>query len=158
VLAAIVGLRPWRGSSWPGGKPGTGWGARLAAVGRALVRSPAASPLVRNEILSITPKRPACGDAPMRWKEQYTVLGGGLKWLGSRPVTLLLSVAFGCCLFDVAWPMVASALYGRVYDGPRLAMNAAIRQTSAVLGVLAILAVAASAADSLTSEREQDTW
>src|SRR5262249_1853785 len=40
LVLAVVGLRPLRGGSWSGGKAGTGWGTRPAALVRSVTRSP----------------------------------------------------------------------------------------------------------------------
>jgi ABC-type transport system involved in multi-copper enzyme maturation permease subunit len=158
LVLAICGLRPVRGSSWPGGEFRSGWGKRVACGFRRIVRSPAISPFLRNEILTAPSRRPPCTDEPMLWKERYTKIGRGLKWLGSPPVVLLFGVLIGCYFFDVTAPVVAGVLNGRVHDGPRMAMNGAIRFASVALGVLAMLAIASSSAVSITAEREQDTW
>jgi hypothetical protein len=94
----------------------------------------------------------------MLWKEWHIRMGGGLKWLGSRPVALLFSVLLGCYVFDAAYPVVADVRRGYWRDQSWSEANASVRITSALLALLAMLPVGAAAATSLTSEREQDTW
>jgi ABC-type transport system involved in multi-copper enzyme maturation permease subunit len=158
IALAVLGLRPLRGSSWPGAKPRTGWWARLAAGGRAAVETPMAAPLAKNRIL-VTPRdRKPCGDDPMLWKERHTRMGGGLSWLNSRPMILFWSVLLGCYLLDVSYPILSDALDGRWSRAGGPAVTDALRGSSTALAVLAILGVAAASAVSVTSEREQDTW
>jgi hypothetical protein len=139
-------------------KPRTGWWTRLVARVQAIVNARAAAPLARNELLASPSQRPPCGDDPMLWKERYATMGGGLRWLGSRPVVLFFSVLLGCYLFDVAYPVLVDLFGARGRQGPGSAMKEALRDTSTALAFLGMLAVAASAAVSLTAEREQDTW
>ena len=93
----------------------------------------------------------------MIWKERYTTLGGGLSWLGGRPVVLVCGVLLGCYLFDVAYPVMAGMLLGRGGGSVR-EINQALRAATAALSALGLLAVAASSAVAITGEREQDTW
>jgi ABC-type transport system involved in multi-copper enzyme maturation permease subunit len=158
LVLAIMGLRPLRGSSWPGAKPQTGWWARLHARYRAFVEWRAAAAVTRNELLASKAVRPSCGEDPMLWKERYTRMGGGLKWFGSRPVALFFIVLLGCFLFDVAGPVLGDVIRLQWRDRDWNLMNGAIRTASFALGILAILPITAAAATSLTSEREQDTW
>jgi len=158
LVLAIAGLRPMRGSAWPGGKPHTGWGARLARVARSINRSHLAAPVLQNQILAARRDRPPCGDRPMLWKERYTTTSGGLRWLSSGLFLIVCGVALGCYLLDVTQPVVAEIVQGSSTHRERTELNAAVRQSSVVLGILAMLSVAASASVSLTSEREGDTW
>ena len=155
---AIAGLRPLRGSSWPGSEPRAGWWTRLQARYRSVADARAARAVARNELLRKRAQRPACGENPMLWKERYTRLGGGLRWLSSRPVALFFSVLLGCILFDVGAPVAYDLLRGQWSQRSWSAMNDVIRATSAALAILGMLAVAAASATSLTGEREQDTW
>jgi ABC-type transport system involved in multi-copper enzyme maturation permease subunit len=158
LTLAIAGLRPMRGTSWPGAQPRTGWWTRLSGRWRHFAESRAAVLLTRNELLATRSNRPSCGDDPMLWKERYTRLGGGLKWLGSRPVALFFAVLLGCFLLDVAVPFVGDLISGKWHVRAWTQVNAALRTTSVALAVLAVLPISAAAASSLTSEREQDTW
>jgi len=158
LVLAVAGLRPLRGRSWAGSRPRTGWWTRLSAPTQAFRRWRGAASLARNELLIAQSHRCACGDDPMLWKERYLRMGGGLKWLGSRPVALFFSVLLGCFLFDAAFPLVGDLMSGRWHAGSWLAMNTALRVSSVALAVVAMLPVAAAAATSLTGEREQDTW
>jgi ABC-type transport system involved in multi-copper enzyme maturation permease subunit len=161
LALAIAGLRPLRGSSWPGGEPRAGWFTRLSARVRSAANARAARLVSRNPMLASAPDRPACGDLPMLWKERYTSLGGGLKWLGSRPVMVVLAVLLGCYLIDVVGTAVAS-MYGTGWRGMSLArqgeLNQELRTVSVLLAILGMLVVAAAAAMAVTGEREQDTW
>ncbi len=94
----------------------------------------------------------------MLWKERFTRMGGGLRWLGSRPVALFFLVLLGCSLFEVSGPVFGEVLSGRFREHAFRQMNLSLRAVSAVLAVLTILPISAAAASSLTSEREQDTW
>jgi ABC-type transport system involved in multi-copper enzyme maturation permease subunit len=158
LVFAVLGLRPLRGSSWPGGKPQTGWFTRLHAHYRRFVEARAASAVTRNELLASRVVRPSCGEDPMLWKERYTRMAGGLKWLGSRPVALFFTVLLGCYLFDVASPVLGDVVRLTWRDRDWYAMNGALRTSSFALAILAMLPLSAAAATSLTSEREQDTW
>jgi ABC-type transport system involved in multi-copper enzyme maturation permease subunit len=158
LVLAIAGLRPLRGSSWPGANPQTGWWVRLQARYRNFVESRSAAAITRNELLATRAIRPACGENPMLWKERYTRMGGGLKWLGSRPIALFFIVFLGCYLFDVASPVIADVVFLKWRDRDWYYMNEALRTSSFALGILAMLPITAAAATSLTSEREQDTW
>jgi hypothetical protein len=158
LTLAIAGLRPLRGTSWPGGRPGTGWWTRLSAGARRISRAHATAPLSHNRILSAPSRRPPCGDDPMFWKERYAAMGGGLRWLGSRYVVLFFAVLLGCYLFDVASPAASELASGRLTDRTRQGINTGLREASTGLAILAMLTVAAASAVSLTGEREQDSW
>jgi ABC-type transport system involved in multi-copper enzyme maturation permease subunit len=158
LVLAIAGLRPLRGSTWPGANPQTGWWVRLQTRYRNFVESRTAAAVTRNELLATRAIRPACGENPMLWKERYTRMGGGLKWLGSRPIALFFVVFLGCYLFDVASPVIADVMFLKWRERDWQYMNAALRTASFALGTLAMLPITAAAATSLTSEREQDTW
>ena len=114
--------------------------------------------LTRNELLATRADRPSCGDDPMLWKERFTRMGGGLKWLGSRPVALFFIVFLGCYLFDVAAPAVAG-FSSRSVARPQLVRDqlgpAHLERDS---GGLVMLPISAAGSASITSEREQDTW
>jgi ABC-2 type transporter len=158
VGLAIAGLRPLRGTTWPGARPRTGWWTRIAAGARRISRAHVAAPLAHNQILSAPSRRPPCGDDPMLWKERYATMGGGLRWLSSRYAVLFFGVLLGCYLLDVASPALDQLAGGRPSDLSRTEMNVALRGSSTALAVLAMLTVAAASAVSLTGEREQDTW
>jgi ABC-type transport system involved in multi-copper enzyme maturation permease subunit len=158
LVLAIAGLRPLRGSSWPGAEPKTGWWTRLRARAESLARHRTAAAVARNELLASRIRRPACGDAPMLWKERYTTLGGGLRWLGGRPFVLFCGVLMGCYLFDVAYPELAGMFRGRRDDWNLQQINRALRSATTALSALGLLAIAAASAVAITGEREQDTW
>jgi ABC-type transport system involved in multi-copper enzyme maturation permease subunit len=158
MAVAVLGLRPLRGSSWPGGQPKTGWWARLKASRRAAVATRAAAPLAQNRLLRTPPNRKPCGNDPMLWKERHTRMGGGLAWLNSRPMILFWSVLLGCYLLDVAYPVLAEVMDGKWPGSGRSGVNDALRFSSVALAFLGMLGVAAVAAVSVTGEREQDTW
>ncbi|MGP0063223.1 MAG: ABC transporter permease [Isosphaeraceae bacterium] len=155
---AIAGLRPLRGTSWPGARPGTGWWTRLSTGARRISLARFSRPLAHNRILAEPSRRPPCGEAPMFWKERYATMGGGLRWLGSRYVLLFFGVLLGCYLLDVAAPAVSELAGGQLSDHRRSEMNVALREASTASVILAMLTVAAASAVSLTGEREQDTW
>ena len=158
ITLAVLGLRPMRGSSWPGAQPQVGRWWRLVTRLRAITLARVAAPLTQNRLLSTPAARPPCGDDPMLWKERHTSIGGGLRWLGSRPVVLSFSVLLGCFLFDVASPLIVDNWSAGGNGAFRPDVSEALRGTSMVLAVMGMLGVAASAAVSLTGEREQDTW
>jgi ABC-type transport system involved in multi-copper enzyme maturation permease subunit len=155
---AVAGLRPLRGSSWPGGKPAVGWWSRLTTNARAIVNARAAAALTRNQILTALSDRAACGDDPMLWKERHTPFGGGLRWLGSRPMVLFFAVLLGCYLLDVCYPLLIDLASGNWRSAQRPAVNDALRGSSMVMAFLGMLGVAAASAVSITGECEQDTW
>jgi ABC-type transport system involved in multi-copper enzyme maturation permease subunit len=158
VALSVFGLRPMRGSSWPGAQPQAGWWSRLTARSRTLASFRATASVTKNPLLITPPDRAPCGDDPMIWKERHTAMGGGLRWLGGRPMVLFFNVLLGCFLFDVAYPVVVSAVTGTGRGGSRREIGDALRGVSMALAALGALGVAASAAVSLTGEREQDTW
>ncbi len=160
VLTAIAvgALRPLRGSAWPGAKPDTGWFSRLNARYRRIVDARAAGALTRNELLATPKNRPSCGEDPILWKERFTRMGGGLRWLGSRPVALFFIVFLGCYLFDVVFPWFRNFGGDWWRMGSWEQINGALRSSSAMLAALVTLPISAAAAASITSEREQDTW
>ena len=102
--------------------------------------------------------RPGCGDDPMIWKERYAGRGGGLAWLTSLPVVLVLGTLLGCYLFDAAWPAFGELIFSRAGDSARTALNAELRLAGALLFTLWLVAVSSAAAVGVTSEREEDTW
>ena len=83
---------------------GRGW---RRESGRSRVPGPRLRSL-QNRLLMTPPDRPPCGDDPMLWKERHTSIGGGLRWLGSRPMVLFFSVLLGCYLLDVAYPVLSA--------------------------------------------------
>ena len=94
----------------------------------------------------------------MLWKERHAALGGGLKWLGGRPVALFYGLLLGCYLLDVTYEVVAATLRGIKLASSVRELNGAIRMASAATTALGLLTVATSSAVSITGEREQDTW
>jgi ABC-type transport system involved in multi-copper enzyme maturation permease subunit len=158
LVVAVASLRPLRGAAWPGGKPQTGWFTRIRARFHQFVEARATAALTRNALLATRRKRPSCGEDPMLWKERFTRMGGGLKWLGSRPVALFFIVLLCCYLGDMSASVLADLVRGtrrtRVWEE----INLGLRTSTAALAVLAILPIGAAAASSITSEREGDTW
>jgi hypothetical protein len=155
---AILGLRPLRGSSWPGAQPKKGWWARLMAKARAFESARAAAPLTKNRILRTPFDRRPCGDHPRLWKERHARLGGSLAWVNSRPMILFWSVLLGCYLLDVAYPLISDVLDGKWHNATGHGVNEALRGASVALAFVGMLGVAAASAVSVTGEREQDTW
>ncbi|MFO0889186.1 MAG: ABC transporter permease [Isosphaeraceae bacterium] len=159
LLAAVLGLRPLRGNSWSGARPKRGWSWRLGRVTRALTQARAAAPVFRNRLL-VPQSRPPCGTYPMLWKERFTPLGGGLSWLGSRPVAIVILTVVGCLLFEPVWMLVkawavsSSDSFGRL----RQSLGNDLGLATWLLSYLGIVAVAAAGAVSVTAEREHDTW
>lgn len=145
LTLALAGLRPLRGGAWPGGA-GKARKRRRSVVGEG-------------PRLWDAPARPPCGDDenPVFWKEKFAA-GGGLTWLRSRPVVLVLSVLLGCYLFDTGWPVIAGTFGMSGGQSPRLVLNGALRESTTFLYVLLLLSVASAAAVSLTGEREADSW
>ena len=136
LILAVALLRPLRGGAR--GRRRRGWLARRRereAVGR-----------------------PGCGDDPMIWKERYAGRGGGLAWLTSLPVVLVLGTLLGCYLFDAAWPAFGELISWRGGGSARSALNAELRIAGAALFSLWLVAVSSAAAVGVTSEREEDTW
>ncbi len=136
LILAVALLRPLRGGTR--GRRRRGWLARRRdreAIGR-----------------------PGCGDDPMIWKERHAGRGGGLAWLTSLPVVLVLGTLLGCYLFDAAWPAFGELISMRQSDAARVALNAELRLAGALLFSLWLVAVSSAAAVGVTSEREEDTW
>jgi ABC-type transport system involved in multi-copper enzyme maturation permease subunit len=145
LTLAVAGLRPLRGGAWPGGAPKRrSWRRPALAEGPRLWNAPA---------------RPPCGDDenPVLWKEKFSA-GGGLTWLRSRPVVLVLSVLLGCFLFDAGWPVFTGWFGPAGPRNPRVELNASLRASGTFLYVLLMLSAASAAAVSLTGERESDSW
>jgi hypothetical protein len=71
---------------------------------------------------------------------------------------IVCGVFLACYLFDATQPVLAELVRGSQFHRQRTELNAALRQSSVVLGILAVITVAASASVSVTSEREGDTW
>jgi hypothetical protein len=97
----------------------------------------------------------------MLWKERYTSLGGGLRWLGSRPVMIVLAVLLGCYLVDTLGTAVAGMINSGWLDdtaGKRALLNQELRTVCGLLGFLGMFVIAAAGAVAITAEREQDTW
>lgn len=136
LILAVALLRPLRGGAR--GRRRRGWLAR------------------RREREAVA--RPGCGDDPMIWKERYAGRGGGLAWLTSLPVVLVLGTLLGCYLFDAAWPAFGELIFARQSDSARFALNAELRLAGALLFSLWLVAVSSAAAVGVTSEREEDTW
>jgi ABC-type transport system involved in multi-copper enzyme maturation permease subunit len=146
VLSALfLILAVWRIRRLKGGGAAWGW-RRRRGLGR---------------LLDPVPERPGCGDDPMLWKERHAATGG-LSWLSSRPVVLILTVLLGCYLYDTARPAFAGMIHqgfaSPQAQGARSVLNGALRESSTLLFGLLMLAVASAGAVSVTSEREQDTW
>ena len=72
LIAAIAGLRPLRGTAWPGGNRRTGWWTRLAGAVSPI--RPIAGNRGAARATSCWPRadRPSCGEDPMLWKERFT--------------------------------------------------------------------------------------
>jgi ABC-type transport system involved in multi-copper enzyme maturation permease subunit len=159
LIAAILGLRPLRGSSWSGARPRRGWSWRLSTAVKSLTNARAAAPVFRNRLL-VPQSRPRCGEHPMLWKERFTPLGGGLSWLGGRPVAILILTVAGCLLFDPAWTLLKARLGSpwHSHERLRLTLGQDLRGATWLLSYLGIVAVAAAGAVSITAEREHDTW
>ena len=144
LLLAVLGLRPLRGG---GGR----WERRRT------VWFPTARALSARWRWS---RRPACSDDdPMLWKERFTAGGGGLGWLSSPSVVLIVGMVLGAYMLEVARPAFGEFVNAGNHDDTyRLSLNGTIRQASAAVSVLWLLSVASAAALSVTSEREQDAW
>jgi ABC-type Na+ efflux pump permease subunit len=146
VLSALfLMLAVWRIRRLKGGEAAWGWRRQRG----------------RGRLLDAAPERPGCGDDPMLWKERHAATGG-LSWLSSRPVVLVLTVLLGCYLYDTARPafagMIQQGFSSPQAQGARSVLNGALRESSTFLFGLLMLAVASAGAVSVVSEREQDTW
>ena len=132
LVLAVAGLRPLRGSAWPGGKPQTGWFTRMRTRFGKFVESRAAAALTRNELLASRTVRPPCGEDPMLWKERFTRMGGGLRWLGSRPVALFFIVLLCLYIAELSGPasVIWSAERGASGSGTRSIPSSAARRHS----------------------------
>src|SRR4029077_414779 len=100
---------------------------------RAITRARVATSLTQNQLLIAPPDRAPCGDDPMFWKERHTSAGGGLRWLGSRPMVLFFGVLLGCYLLDVSYPVLSGWLDGRWRQAPSAEGRDALRGSSEVL-------------------------
>ncbi len=106
--------------------------------------------------------RPVCGDGAMLWKERYTSRSGGVVKLVGLFVNLFLTVLIGCFAFELAkdaWRDLSHHGYGDWYlQDARWYLNSFLRVVSFGLVALWMLGITGSAAGSITSEREGDTW
>jgi ABC-type transport system involved in multi-copper enzyme maturation permease subunit len=105
--------------------------------------------------------RPACGDAPVRWKELWTERRGGLV----RRVGALASLALGLGVLGLgvwyAADVVVSVSFwtkGAGWDQSMRWMNWYVMVMVSLLGVVMGLTQVAHGASSITGEREADTW
>ncbi|MBX6315728.1 MAG: ABC transporter permease subunit [Isosphaeraceae bacterium] len=108
--------------------------------------------------------RPACGEAPMLWKEFYIVRSGGLTralmalaYVIGLVVLIYWAIYFG----QPAFEELAEYGYGvtmRPGSRHRSEFNGFLRVVGTLLYALWGLGVAIAAAGSVTSEREEDTW
>lgn len=134
LVTAVAALRPLR-----------------SGAGRRLRR-----PIVL--VAKSAPVRPEIGDDPMLWKERYTIAGGGLSWLSSQPMMLVLGTLLGCYLFDTSWPAFAQWAPPWGQTNAQMVLNGALRESSTLVYALWILGVASAGAAAISGEREQDTW
>ena len=85
LILAVAGLRPLRGASWPGGEPRAGWFARLSSRLHAAAEARAAAVFTRNRVLAVGLAGRPAATGRCSGRSDTPSLGGGLRWLGSRP-------------------------------------------------------------------------
>ena len=110
-------------------------------------------------------RRPELGDRPMLWKELHT---GGARGLARLVGLLLTAIGGGFLAYYTVW--LAAMAFGEMWDSgyaPRNAYTAWMDRNAfmwflqtvvPLIYLLGILGVAGSAAASMTSEHEEDTW
>ena len=119
--------------------------------------------------------RPPCGEDAILWKERYATPPGKLGRLLGIPITVVTGLLLSYILLEFAvvafsemsrygfYPtptMSGETLVGddrRGYDA-REQLILTIRSATIALSVLWMLSIAGSAAGSITSEQEEDTW
>jgi hypothetical protein len=106
--------------------------------------------------------RPPVGDDPMMWKERYSSRVGGIaKMLGLLNnlfwVTLIAVLTFEYARTAIA-EFLGLSTWGGNGDQNRRDFNAMIRGISPWVAGFWILGTASTAASSIASEREDDTW
>ena len=108
----------------------------------------------------VAKQRPEIGEDPMMWKEWYASPHGGLAWLVSGPIALILGVLLACFLYEIGrpafWEMWDFRQYGAI--SARTELNQAVRTISMWLMAIWLLTVSSASAVAITSEREDDTW
>ncbi len=106
--------------------------------------------------------RPPIGDDPMLWKERYTTRVGGFAKMIGLLHNLFWLVLIGCFTWEygrAALREVWSHGYGDEYGGiARADFQNIVRQFTLWLSGVWILGTAVTAASSIASEREDDTW
>ena len=125
--------------------------------------------------------RPRCGDNAILWKERYATPPGKLGRLLGIPITVVTGLLLSWILLEFAVvafkeareygyylrrssratrPFIAGvpSSRNRSKGTPREELMQTIRSATIALSVLWMLAVAGSAAGSITSEQEEDTW
>jgi ABC-type transport system involved in multi-copper enzyme maturation permease subunit len=158
LALAIMGLRPLRGNSWSGNQPRQGRFRRLHERLNRLAQARCLNCVTQNHLL-VPSSRPPCGENPMLWKERYTSLSGGLRWLGSRPVVIVLGTLLACILFEPIWSLLRMRIDGRaIHEATRLSLIRDLSTATYLLTPLAMVVIAAAAGVSITSERDYDTW
>jgi hypothetical protein len=95
----------------------------------------------------------------MLWKERYTSLSDGLRWLGSRPIVIVAGTFLACLLFEPTWLLLRVRFDGKeVQEAIRASFIQDLSTATYLLTPLAMVVIAGAASVSITSEREYDTW
>ncbi|MDB5349693.1 MAG: hypothetical protein JWN86_940 [Planctomycetota bacterium] len=106
--------------------------------------------------------RPAVGDDPMLWKERYTARVGGVAKMLGLFNNLFWAVLIGCLTFDYARTAILEVIE-RGYGDPNRQhfqgeFNTVLRAITPWVAGFWLLGTATTAASSIASEREDDTW
>jgi ABC-type transport system involved in multi-copper enzyme maturation permease subunit len=107
-------------------------------------------------------KKPACGDAPVLWKEMHTSLIDGFTKLLNVIACLALSAGlaygllyFGIPAFREAW---ANGYGSAGVDDRRTQFNWFVRAVTSLVTFVCMLVITGAAGESVAAERARDTW
>jgi ABC-type transport system involved in multi-copper enzyme maturation permease subunit len=110
-------------------------------------------------------RRPVLGDRPVLWKELHTGSGRGLARLVSLVLTVIMAgflayytIWLGRAAVVEYWEYGRSLTYNYLTQVHRTQFTFFLRVVVPLLYLLGILGVAGSAAATITSEHEEDTW
>ena len=106
--------------------------------------------------------RPACGDAPIYWKERYASGTTAFTKVTSAILAFLVLLLLGYVGYQFAEPVVREILVrgflASVNSSEVLEFNGFVRVTATLTFIAWTLGTAAAAAYGLSGEREEDTW
>lgn len=106
--------------------------------------------------------RSAIGLDPMMWKERYSSRVGGVAKMLGLLNNIFWVVLIGCLTFEYAWTAIAELLsvstWGPSAGRSREEFNRVLRDITPWVAGFWLMGTASTAAGSIASEREDDTW